>query len=171
MPGQLDNLTLSMIKAKSKPPKLRARAGEARGLIKFAAQLADSKLSDNDVFESTVKCCARHLQACYDCLSRANFSHDIMAKNCKAFCTLYVALSDQALNKKCWRVKPKMHMFQELCEMSGDQIPSLNWCYRDEDFGGGMAAVSRRRGGKNTPLSTSLHSLQRFFAKHKVPVL
>jgi hypothetical protein len=171
VPGKLDNLSLSMIRAAGKAPKLRARAGEARGLIKFASQLAESKLSDTDVLENTIKCCARHLQACYDCLSRANFSHDIMAANCRAFCTLYIALSDQALDKKCWRVKPKMHMFQELCEESGDTIPSLNWCYRDEDFGGGMASVSRRRGGKNTPLATSLHSLQRFYAKHKVPVV
>ena len=171
LPGKLDNLTLSMIKAQGKGPKLRARAGEARGLIEFACQVAESKLSDDDVYEHTIKLCAKHLHACYDCLSRDNFSHEIMAANCKSFCTLYIALSDQASNKKFWRVKPKLHMFQELCEMSGDTIPSMNWCYRDEDFGGGMAAISRRRGGKNSPSSTSLHTLQRFYAKHQVPVL
>ena len=37
------------------------------------------------------------------------------------------------------------HLFLELCS-SGEQ-PARFWTYRDEDFGGSVAQLSRRRGG------------------------
>ena len=48
-----------------------------------------------------------------------------------------------------WRLKPKLHMMQELCELQTDN-PSQNWTYQDEDFGGSMAACARVRGGSAT---------------------
>ena len=44
-----------------------------------------------------------------------------------------------------------------------------SWTYRDEDFGGTVAKYSKRRGGKNTPLSTGRNVLMNFYAKHRVP--
>ena len=171
-PGsRLDNLKLSMIKQTGKAPKLRARAGEARGLIAFAAEAARTKLSDQSPTEHTAKMCAQHLLACYNCLSKAQFDHEVMKTNSRCFCLLYIALERTAANNKLWRVKPKLHLFQELCEESGRLCPSDIWGYRDEDFGGSIALLSRRRGGSNTPGSTGLATLQRFYAKHKPPSL
>ena len=44
-----------------------------------------------------------------------------------------------------WRVKPKLHMLLELC--SEGSRPSTFWTYRDEDFGGSVSRMVRRRGG------------------------
>ena len=91
-----------------------------------------------------------------------------LTRHSRTCCLLTVAL--EAANKKLWRVKPKMHLFQELCEMQSSS-PADSWTYRDEDFGGTLAKVSRRRGGLNSPLGTARSVLQRFAAKHAVPAI
>ena len=45
-----------------------------------------------------------------------------------------------------WRVKPKLHMFLELC--SEGSHPAKFWNYRDEDWGGSVARMARGRGGE-----------------------
>jgi hypothetical protein len=47
---------------------------------------------------------------------------------------------------KLWKIKPKLHLFLELCSVERTR-PSLCWNYRDEDFGGSVARLARRRGG------------------------
>ena len=54
-----------------------------------------------------------------------------------------------------------LHLFQELAEMDGCQ-PALSWTYRDEDFGGTVAGLGRRRGGPRTIAATGSQVLQRF---------
>ena len=73
-------------------------------------------------------------------------------------------LEDYAIaeGKNLWRVKPKMHLFQELC--FEDANPSDSWTYRDEDFGGYLAASSRCRGGKATVRSVNEMVLNNFKA-------
>ena len=77
----------------------------------------------------------------------------------KQFLLLYVSLSESDESKVFWRFKPKHHLFQELTEYDNCN-PSQNWTYRDEDFGGTVAAISRRRGG-----DTRLHLGIFFFAQ------
>ena len=168
--SRLDNLTWTMIKQPKKTPKLRAKAAEARALVPFALEQAEAKFSSVDPVEHSALLCARHLAQCYNCLSVANYRADVMKENCKAFCLLYCALEATASNPMFWRVKPKLHLFQELCEFETG-APSLAWCYRDEDFGGTMAKLSRTRGGKSTPLATGTNALLAFYAKNHVPVL
>ena len=67
-----------------------------------------------------------------------------------------------------FRVKPKMHLFLELC-ISGSK-PSLSWTYRDEDFGGTAAQLSRRRGGLLSAKATSHNFLLRFRLKQPLLV-
>lgn len=67
-----------------------------------------------------------------------------------------------------WRVKPKLHLLQELAEVSGS-CPSDSWLYRDEDFGGSLAQMSRRRGGRNAPHNTSAVVLAKFQARYRLP--
>ena len=83
---------------------------------------------------------------------------------------MYSALAESLPNM--WRLKPKMHLLQELCEMREQPSnPSLFWTYRDEDFGGSIAHISRRRGGKNSSSSTATSVLDRFIAQTVVPTL
>jgi hypothetical protein len=42
---------------------------------------------------------------------------------------LSVAL-ERLSSSELWRTKPKLHLTQELCELTGDN-PTLYWCYRD----------------------------------------
>ena len=57
----------------------------------------------------------------------------------------------ESLDKKTWRVKPKMHLFQELGEFQTDELgdPMSFWAYRDEDYVGLIASVGFSRGGAN----------------------
>ena len=50
--------------------------------------------------------------------------------------------------------------------LQGDN-PALGWTYRDEDIGGYVAAVARRRGGKNSVVSAGQTALNKFRAKQK----
>ena len=87
---------------------------------------------------------------------------------CRKFACLYVALETEALainpNSKSWRVKPKLHLFQELIEYVAPLrgSPKAYWTYRDEDVGGWLAEVGSRRGGLKTAATTALRLLQRF---------
>ena len=58
------------------------------------------------------------------------------------------------------RVKPKMHLFLELCIEGGK--PATCWTYRDEDWGGSVAKMSRRRGGLLSTAAYSSNLLDRF---------
>ena len=90
-----------------------------------------------------------------------------MAENSRKFCLLSVAL-ERLSSSKLWRTKPKLHLMQELCELTGDN-PTLYWCYRDEDFGGTLASLARSRGGHNSPGSIAKRVLLKFLGKHKWP--
>ena len=166
--NKLNNLTELMIrKSASASPKLRASASEARALVGFAVQEARASLDPEDPIQEAAIQAAVRLAACYQQLSRDSFSQQQLEEDSTAFCLLYGALEANAVAQdlNLWRVKPKFHVFQELCLLPN--IPSLNWTYRDEDFGGYLAGSSRRRGGKNTASSTGESVLHRFRAKYK----
>ena len=69
-----------------------------------------------------------------------------------------------------WRMKPKTHLMQELCEFTTTN-PSSNWCYRDEDSGGTMAAMARVRGGRGSARVVGTNLLRKFVARHPVPAI
>ena len=165
--AKLDDLTDSMIKGKHlKAPKLKANAAECRGLVPIGARLASDLLSSKDSLQQSVKQASQELNACYECLDKGPDS-SALASHCRRFCTLWVAL--EAVQPDVFRVKPKMHMFQELCEMSGPTRPAAHWTYRDEDFGGSMVAMARRRGGRQSPASTGHRLLQHFRGRYPFP--
>jgi hypothetical protein len=166
--SRLNSLTELMIrKSSSASPKLRASAAEARALVGFAVQEARASLDPEDPVQEAAIQAAVRLAACYENLSRDSFSQQQLEEESTAFCLLYGALEANAVAQdlSLWRVKPKFHVFQELCLLPN--VPSTNWTYRDEDFGGYLAAASRRRGGKNTASSTCESVLHRFRAKYK----
>ena len=167
--SRLDNLTLTMIKSSGKQPKLRGRAGEIRGLVAWGKELADQYLDDADPLESAVKEAADHLSKCYQCLSADVFSSPLLKHHSRKFLLLYVAIENNTTNPKLWRVKPKFHMWQHLCE-SGSR-PSTCWAYRDEDFGGAMAKMGHRRGGRSTPTAVAERVLVCFMSRFRLPCI
>ena len=158
---RLDDLTPGMVKKEgSKPPKLRSYAAECKALVPFGVDLANRYLDDGNTVEHTAKQAAQRLNACYSCLSAETYNPHDMATNCTEFCSLHKALSDTS-DGVAWRMKPKLHMFQECCYSK--TRPSTCWTYRDEDFGGYAAKTSRRRGGKSTVASTSSNVLDKLW--------
>lgn len=168
--SRLDNLTLSMLGKSGKPPKLRARAAEARFLMPFAVELARRYLSPANAFEDTMLNCTLQLNGCYNNLSAAAFSAQSLREHSRKFAILYVAMETLACDKQKWHVTPKLHLFQELCEETGT-CPSLTWTYRDEDMGGTMMQLDRHRGGSNNITASATSTLHRFIAKNRMPAL
>ena len=165
---RLQLLRFSMLRKEKASPKLRASAAEARALIPFALELANEVLDDANPFHAAMKSAAYHLLQCYKSLSKESiFWEDVLRTSSRKFAAQYIALEMATDTPKTWVVKPKMHVFLELCS-SGSQ-PSLFWTYRDEDFGGACARWSRRRGGLLRPWPCSSGLLDRFRMRHPVP--
>lgn len=162
----------TMLKQPKKTPKLRGKGAEVRGLVKFGVELAEAFLDDNIPLEATAKQAAKLLSAMYDNLSHQHFNAQDMQDHARRFSLLQVALEDHSKRfgkPNLWKVLPKLHMMLHLAE-SGS-CPADAWTYRDEDFGGAVGHIARRRGGKNSALATSRRIIESFCAKHKVPRL
>ena len=168
--ARLDNLKAGMIYPRgrvAKSPKLNAQAAETRSLVDFCVDASAEVLTDHVPIERMAKDAALHLQSCYAALSEDCIFHaDTLAEHSRKFSLLCVAM--EALSPT-WHVKPKLHMFQEMCEMDMPGRPAYVWNYRDEDFGGSMATLARMAGGHSTPWTTGHNALCRFVAKHAVP--
>lgn len=166
--SKFQDLKLTMFTGK-KGFKLRAKGAEARGLVPWAKTVAELHLSLVDPVQSTIRGMACSLNSCYENLAGQRFNPADMALHSRTFCLLSVALEGLSENK-LWKTKPKLHQMQELLEMGVDN-PTLYWCYRDEDFGGTLAGLARSRGGQSSPSSIAKRLLDKFVAKHKVPVI
>ena len=164
--SQLPTLTKEMIwKQHAAGPKLRAKASESKALVKFARGLCNECLDDSPL-NLAVKTCANLLAECYDCLREDSFEQPKLGNAARKFNLQYVALS-RITADSLFRFKPKHHVWQHLCEET-KSCPTLFWTYRDEDFGGTLASLTRQRGGANTPLGVSTTVLQKFMQKHSL---
>ncbi len=164
-PSRLDNLTIGMVKERGKGPKLRGKAGEVRYLVPFGKELADQFLTDTDPFTEAMRTLATQLHLLYQNLSQCE--PEAMAKCSRRVAALLVAL-EAAAPQGFWKFKPKVHLMQEMCErlvLKGVH-PRDSWTYRDEDFGGELAASAHSRGGPNDPANLGIALLQRFRAMH-----
>ncbi len=162
-------LTPTMIKQPNKPPSMAGKAAMLRGVVPFAAQLCEELLDPSDLMEDTVLAFARELHALYRGIA-GDFDPAVMATASRRLATLYVAL-DETTPPPLWRVKPKLHLMQELCEHIApvDGNPRSYWTYTDESFGGLMAEVARKRGGRLEPASAPHRLLKRFCGANRVP--
>ena len=156
---------------KKVPPKLRCHAAGTRALIRFGHEMAQKYLSDGDPIEHGAKLAAMHLWQCYQSLSQTGviYKREVFYQSSKAFALQYHALFLAVGNNVSWRVKPKMHLFLELC--CEDTEPNLFWCYRDEDFGGSVAKQAKMRGMWKKLSAVSLHGLNMFCMKNDPPRL
>ena len=155
---RLQNLTPSMLHAQGKWPKLRCSAAQCRALVDFGMEI--SRLLDaGSPAEEAASVGMKHLHTCYQCLSEeVIFSKELLTDSSFKFAQQYVALEDR--NGRAWRVKPKLHLFLELCIEGGK--PATCWTYRDEDWGGSVAKMARRRGGLLSTAAFSSNVLNRF---------
>jgi hypothetical protein len=166
--SRLDMLLPTMIKTSKKPHHLRGKGAEIRALVPWAHLMSQKLLLDTDPEQHTAKIAMMHLDACYECLSSQSFTSSALKENSRKFSLLYVSL--EALKPDGWHVVPKLHLFQEMCEMTSTR-PSCVWGYRDESFGGYLATLCRLRGGKNSPVAAGRSMLHKFHARHTVPRL
>ena len=166
--SQLEDLTLNMLSPNARSPKLRGYGAECRGLVPIARRMASEMLADADGIGAAVREATSHLHACYEALSaHAVDASARLAEHCRKFCTLWVDL--ESTMPEIFRIKPKMHLFQELCEMQGETRPAMHWTYRDEDFGGSIVALGKRRGGHKSVRATSRQILAKFCARYPLP--
>jgi hypothetical protein len=66
-------------------------------------------------------------------------------------------------------MKPKVHLFQELCQYISftHGSPEQFWAYKDESWCGEMAKSAQRRGGQESVTTVPERLLQRFRALHQ----
>ena len=98
----------------------------------------------------------------------AMFRKEFMLESSRSSALQYEALRDNAQDPN-WRIKPKMHLFLEMC--SEDCRPNLFWTYRDEDFGGSIGHQSKMKGSWKRTSAYMQHALELFALKNREPRL
>ena len=65
-----------------------------------------------------------------------------------------------------WRIKPKLHMMQELGEYQVFNLgnPRCSWNYRDEDFVGWVADLAKCQGGPKFAVTIARKVVDRYRA-------
>ena len=172
VPCRLDNLTEEMFQRSGKAPKLHAKGGETRQLIPFAALLASEMAARHQtpywitigaVFDLLLSCC-KHI-------SSRPFVPEALADCSRKLCILWSSLENKAVaeGKLLWVKKPKVHLFQELCEFQVKEFgtPENFWTYRDESWCGHMSSAAKRRGGQKHASTVPERLLNRFRAMQK----
>ena len=127
----------------------------------------DELFDDSNPQEKAAKAAMGHMFECYEALRGDGDFRDRLALHSRLFALQFVAL--EAYFPGTWGVKPKLHQFLELCMDGG--LPSANWNYRDEDFGGACSGMARRRGGHLGPTATSTNLLTRYCLRSQLPRL
>ena len=134
----------------AKANKLKCKAAEARALVPFLPTLAARYCSGADPYSTAVRTVTQSLADCYELM-------DTPGKTLRAasrkFANAYASLNLSAPDAH-WHIKPKLHLFQELCEFC-PRSPRLFWCYNDETFGNVCAKLFLRRGGHDNPGNNS----------------
>jgi hypothetical protein len=171
--GGLQGLTLLMIKQPGKAPKLRSKAAQARHLIGFgklvAQQCHDTWQGDHS---HTVLMMLQDLEEVQHVMDKAwdparasdlsvRIALGLSSLNAEAIGNLKADA-----NLELWRVKPKLHLMQELLEYQAFLLgnPRGFWEYMDEDFVGLMSTLALKRGGRNTHQACSHGVLDRYRA-------
>ena len=159
-PRSLQNLMVEMLKQQVKPPKLRAKGAETRGVVGFAAECAQKMHANSPtVRNTTVLKCVSALLDFFVTLNLPSWRPDLAKNACYNVCNMYKALSDESIGKghdEFWRMKPKLHLFQELVEYQAQDLgnPRFYWNYVDEDFVGRVAKLAMPRGGPKQATTT-----------------
>ena len=166
---QLQSLYINHIKKEKSAPKLKAKGKQTKYLVGFGLDLAKQlDLKWNTWHSQQVLLLIQSLNNIYinidnqwDGVKCANWSEQVA--------TCYQALEQEALNtgsRYAWRIKPKLHMMQELHEYQSFLVgnPKNHMEYKDESFCGEVATLATRRGGANTHASNAMSVMSRYRA-------
>ena len=164
--AKLDNLTPNMLRLGAAAPKLKAYGEEAKGLVPVMLHVARELLDAHDPIQGTVLHITEELQQCYACVFGPDRAAADLPGHCRRMATLWVTL--ERLLPEHFRVKPKLHMFQELCELDPGS-PARHATNHDEETGGAVVGLGRRRGGPNTASSVGYQALLKCTAKVPSP--
>ena len=168
--ARLDDFSRNILGMNKTCPKMKCYGKECQGLVPVLQAMVRERLNEADPVQQTVLQATESLALCYTyARQRTDEASEGLRAQCRRFCTLWVAL--ERLDATAWHCKPKMHMFQELCEMDEAGCPTAHSTYRDEEFGGSVVALGKRRGGHSTPKSVGMLTLAKFCSKHRVPRL
>lgn len=170
--SKLDSLTVDMIKQDQKKPKLRGKASQVKALVPFALELAQQYFTAGP-HNNTVKAVVENLSFLYRALDEEAWPAEAVATAARKLVLLYSALQheqDCSGNYILWQLKPKFHLMLELLEYVALQhgSPKGYWTYADEDFGGWLASLAKRRGGAKTPVAVALRLLNNATCIEKV---
>ena len=171
--SQLTEVKPSTLKSQGKPfPKLRAKGADSRALVPFCQQLCVSLMDPRIPLEKLLLEAATHLRNCYKQLHSEQYNPRVLAQEAHIFATSYVEANRVAglAGKNLCKVKPKLHLFCELCYCCKSN-PSSSWCYRDEDYAGKAAVAAARKGGKNSVKALATSYFTRWACLYTVPVL
>ena len=167
-PSQFDALTIEMIKLSGKPPKLRSKAAECRYVLPFAAIIA-RECDNGTVRRKTIANLMENFLRLAVIICSEPYDSNAACVACENVCRLFVSLESFALasgDELSWRVKPKLHMLQELIQFIGVEFGSARnfWTYQDESWGGWLSNCAARRGGPKFAGTVAFGLLQRYRA-------
>lgn len=151
VPYRFPHMRYKSFKTAKKSPKLKGKAAHIRSLVPILDRIVQDKMVSLDVHTQTVKFCMQQLAECYK-HALAQFSASLLDESARKMALLYVALEKEADDCKVWKIKPKLHLFLELCSflcLQRQQSPRFFWTYADETNGGTMRHMGCKRGGKN----------------------
>ena len=165
-PAQFDALTIEMLKLPGKGPKLRSKAAECRYLLPFGVLVAREC---NDGSQHRVAVCGA-MESLFNLavtMSTDPYNSDQAVLQSRRVGLLLVSLETEATaqgDELSWRVKPKLHMMQELIEYLGPELGSARffWTYQDESWGGWLSNTAARRGGPKHASTVALGLLSRW---------
>lgn len=170
MGNRFPTLRLRSFWSAGKSPKLKGKAAHIRYVVPVMAVVVNQFMLAEDQHTRTVVSCMNHLAKCYGFLQ--NFDPAELDASARKLALLYVSLEKEQQDagiQKRWKVKPKLHMFLELCghiclqRQRGN--PRNFWTYADESHGGSMKRIAMSRGGRNTSNSSAYRLLVKWVAQ------
>ena len=166
---RLYSLTKTMVKPKKGSIELSGSGAQIRALIPFCLQLVNTWELPLDLERFSARAAMRHLSRCYSFLPAEDVppGPGSLIDSALAYHTSVRALHE--IHPKRWQLRPKLHLFMELCLEPGP--PSSSWNYREESYGGSVSRQAHHRGGLATLLSMSRSTLAKFCAKEALPRL
>ena len=128
------------VKASSDWPKFKAKAAATRHLAHYAEDLA-REFSDGSVDDQKVVAVAAGLARMYTIMKEqprflSRSAKAELTRLSVAFMDVYSQLADAAVAAKVrmWKMSPKFHILQHICEHQSWFNPRMIWCYGDEDL-------------------------------------
>ena len=144
-------LTVERLRASGKWPKLKAKAAATRHLAGYALSLALEFCCTTSQEDRAIVGVCQLLVQFYAILdSESQFLNPTakmeLPKLGQRLVGLYSFLAGAAAGQgdRMWKLSPKLHLFQHLCEWQSVEFgnPRYYWTYSDEDLAGSMAEVS-----------------------------